>query len=61
MNEHIEALLAEREGYKRRGLKDRVKQVDDILASLGHKAVETAAIEPGTERAAKPAPKKRTT
>lgn len=56
----IEALLQEREGYVRRGLKDRVKQIDDVLAALGHKVTETATAEPKTERAAKPTVKKRT-
>lgn len=31
----IEALLVEREGYKRRGLKDRVAQVDAAIETLG--------------------------
>lgn len=54
----IEALLIEREGYVRRGKKDRVAQVDAILASLGH-GVESAAIEPESERATVKKPKKR--
>jgi hypothetical protein len=57
----IDALLAEREGLLRRGLKDRVKQVDEQLASLGHHSTETATAEPKQERASRPAPKKRTT
>lgn len=58
----IEALLTERAGYVARGLKDRVKQVDDALAHAGYKTsvVETAAVEPDVETAAKPAVKKRT-
>lgn len=59
MNEMIEALITERDGYLRRGLKARAKQVDDILASLGHKKIETTTAEPVTERASKPAAKKR--
>lgn len=59
MNDQIEALLTEREGYRRRGLKDRVAQVDAALAALGHKTVETASAEPRAERAAKPSPRKR--
>ncbi len=54
MNKQIDALLTERAGYERRGLKDRVKAVDEALRSLGfdHKYmpdVEVAAIEPKVE------------
>lgn len=59
----IEALLIERAGYVLRGLKDRVKQVDEQLTIAGHKVtvkVETAAVEPAVETASKPAAKKRT-
>jgi hypothetical protein len=35
MNKQIDALLFEREGYLRRGLKDRVKAVDAALRELG--------------------------
>ena len=64
MNNQIEALLVEREGYERRGLKDRVKACDAALRALGHSAktpeVETATIEPVTERATrKTAPKRK--
>ena len=60
MNQQIESLLIEREGYVRRGLKDRVKQVDDALASLGYRtAVTTATIEPEAERAVTPRASKR--
>lgn len=61
MNEQIEALLIEREGYVRRGLKDRVKQVDAVLDSLGYKTSkrESAAIEPESERAIVPRANKR--
>lgn len=47
----IEALLIEREGYLKRGLKDRVKQVDEALKNLGHKVAETASVHPDAERA----------
>jgi hypothetical protein len=55
----IEALIIERDGYLQRGLKDRAKQVDEQLAALGHKKIETASAEPSVERAAKPTAKKR--
>ena len=52
----IDALLAERAGYERRGLKDRVKAVDAALRDLGfdHKympEVEVASVEPVVETA----------
>lgn len=60
----IEALLTERAGYVMRGLKDRVKQVDDALRAAGYSSgapvVETASVQPDVETASKPAPKKRT-
>ena len=63
MNKQIDALLIEREGYVRRGLKDRVKACDDALAALGYKSkaveVETAAVEPVAERATRKAASKR--
>ena len=63
MSKQIDALLVEREGYVRRGLKDRVKACDDALAQLGYKAkvveVETAAVEPVAERATRKAASKR--
>ncbi len=55
MSKYIKALLAERAGYERRGLKDRVKAVDEALREIGfdHKymtpEVETASIEPAVE------------
>lgn len=59
----IEALLIEREGYVRRNLPDRVKQVDEALRNAGYTKtsapVETATAEPVVERAAKPATRKR--
>ena len=56
MSKMIDALLAERAGYERRGLKDRVKAVDAALRELGfdHKympAVEVASVEPVVETA----------
>jgi hypothetical protein len=63
MRKQIEALLVEREGYVRRGLKDRVKACDDALVALGHKGkveeVETASVEPVAERATRKAASKR--
>ena len=63
MNKQIESLLVEREGYVRRGLKDRVKACDAVLDALGYKSkaieVETAAIEPVAERATRKAAPKR--
>ena len=63
MNKQIEALLIEREGYVRRGLKARVSAVDSVLNALGYKSkaseVETATIEPATERTVRKAASKR--
>lgn len=63
MNKQIDALLFEREGYVRRGLKDRVKACDDALTALGYKSkvteVETASVEPVAERATRKAAPKR--
>ena len=55
MNKQIDALLTERAGYERRGLKDRVKAVDAALHELGfdHKympEVEVASVEPEVEK-----------
>ena len=66
MNTHlIESLLIEREGYARRNLPDRVKQVDIALRDAGYTKtsapIETATAEPVVERAAKPATRKRAT
>jgi len=59
----IDALLIEREGYVRRNLPDRVKQVDIALRDAGYTKtsapIETATAEPMVERAAKPATRKR--
>jgi hypothetical protein len=66
MNQYIEALLVERAGYEKRGLKDRVKAVDAALRELDfdHKymedEIETASIEPQVEKAELPRAKKRT-
>jgi hypothetical protein len=51
MSKMIDALLAERAGYERRGLKDRVKAVDAALRELGFDnkyvpEVEVASVEP---------------
>jgi hypothetical protein len=65
MRKQIDALLNEREGYVRRGLKDRVKAVDAALRELDfdHKyitdEVETASVEPVAERATRKAASKR--
>jgi hypothetical protein len=65
MKNYVEALLVERAGYERRGLKDRVKAVDARLRELDfdHKymsdEVETASVEPVVERAVIKAAKKR--
>ena len=63
MSKEIEALLIEREGYVRRGLKDRVNAVDVSLNALGYKTkvseVETASTEPAVEQAVRKAPVKR--
>jgi hypothetical protein len=56
MSKMIDALLAERAGYERRGLKDRVKAVDTALRELGFDnkympEVEVASVEPEVEKA----------
>jgi hypothetical protein len=56
-SKYITALLVERAGYERRGLVDRIRVVDAALREVGfeHKyltdVVETATVEPPTERA----------
>jgi len=54
-NKWIAGLLAEREAYVRRGLRDKVSMVDDALAALGYRAddvvVETAAVDVDVEQA----------
>lgn len=63
MDKEIEALLVERLGYERRGRTDRVAAVDEQLRALGYGAhsapVETAAVEPSTERSIRRKSKKR--
>ena len=63
MNKQIEALLVDRSGYERRGLKDRVKACDESLRALGHSVntpeIETATVEPVAERATRKAVSKR--
>lgn len=62
-NKLIDALLIEREGYVRRNLVERIKQVDVALRDAGYTKtsapVETATAEPVVERAAKPVTRKR--
>lgn len=55
----IAALLQEREGYVRRNLPERIEAVDATLRDLGYVAKETAALDPGTERATPPKARKR--
>lgn len=53
----VVALLAEREGYLRRGLKNRVAEVDKALQKHNiavDDKVEVAAVEPEVEVAAAP-------
>jgi len=67
MSKQIASLLVERAGYVQRGLKDRVKQVDEALADRGyvHKYAEkysereSASVEPEAERAVTPRVTKR--
>lgn len=54
MSKWIDALLREREGYERRGLKESVKEVDAALRELGFDnkympKVEVASVEPVLE------------
>lgn len=54
MNKWIDALLIEREGYVRKGLKESVEQVDAALRGLGYQDaptpdVELASVSPVTE------------
>jgi hypothetical protein len=56
----VQMLLIERIGYQRRGLTDRVKQIDDLLARLGEDvSIETATAEPQIETAARKKPLRR--
>jgi hypothetical protein len=54
----VQALLIERIGYERRGLRDRVALVDQQLAALGI-AVESAALDPIEETATRKKPSRR--
>lgn len=55
----IASLLSERIGYVRRGLNDRVRQVDDQLKKLDHVVDEVAAIEHKVETASMRKPRKK--
>jgi hypothetical protein len=61
MNKHIQTLLIERDGYRRRGLIERVEAVDEALAALGYRAIdiETMTVEPSTEQAKRKSPRRR--
>lgn len=61
MNKMIEALLIEREGYLRRGKRERVAAVDQALSELGyeHDFRETATVEPTETAVVKKAVRKR--
>ena len=58
MSNEVQSLLAEREGYLRRGLPQRVAEVDAQLAKFGI-AVETASIAPTVETASRAKPRAR--
>jgi len=53
-NKWVAGLLAEREAYVRRGLRDKVQMVDEALAALGHRVddalIETAALDVAVEQ-----------
>ena len=59
----IKALLSERKGLEARGLKDRIKAVDEQLKALGYAEksapIEVATIEPDVEVAAAPKARRR--
>ena len=59
MNKMIEALLIERDGYRRRNRLDRVAAVDKALSDLGHDVRETATLEPTETAVVKKAVRKR--
>lgn len=64
MNEKmIEALLVERKGVEVRGLKDRIKAIDEQLKALGYvgkeKPVEVASAKPEMEFASPAKPRRR--
>jgi hypothetical protein len=64
-SKEVQALLTEREGYVRRGLKNRVKAVDEALKAYGIAVesapteVESASINPEVEQAVGKRAKKR--
>lgn len=62
-NSYLVALLEERRGYVVRGLKDRVAQVDKIIARYGlaveTEPIETASVENEVETADLPIRKRR--
>lgn len=61
----IEALLSERKGLEVRGLKDRIKAVDEQLRELGYESkylsapLEVASVEANVEVATAPKPRRR--
>jgi hypothetical protein len=62
MDKMIRALLVERDGYRRRGLTERVEAVDEALRGYGYEVFdlpETATAEPVAETAAKPRGRRR--
>lgn len=61
MNKQIEALLIEREGYLRRGRKDRADAVTASLKDLGYSEpeAERAVLVPEAERAISPKSRKK--
>lgn len=61
MDKQIQSLLIEREGYRRRGLIERVEAVDEALAALGYRAIdiEVTTAEPSTEKAKRKSPRRR--
>ena len=54
MDKTINALLAERAGYERRGLTARVADVDVALALLGYKRVKTTPVAETTASSVAP-------
>lgn len=59
MSQNVKSLLVEREGYVRRGLTNRVAQVDAELARLGFAVESDAEAEPEVEAAARRPGRKR--
>ena len=56
MNNQIQALLTERDGYERRGLPDRVALINAQLRLLGFEA-ESASVQPPVEKAVRSKPR----